>query len=362
MADLTPIKNIYQRMIEVQKAVQTVEKKETVKMSENDKGYKATSHDDVAALLHLPLAEAGIVLLPDIESYSTTEFQVEKKGYQNNPPTIQRWYRTDIKIICKWINADKPDDFIQSTGAAFALDTSDKSFAKAYSLAMKIVLLKVHLLESRDGEEQRPFDDENNAPKNAPKPKDKPSEAKKEPPAKPPEKHPRDFIMPTGEGVKGKKLAEIPVATLKKILAWAETEVVAKKGNAAAIKELLEITTNVKAMIPPDKPPQGPGPAKTDPFPPDDVQKHPPVENESQVRGAKPPKADPADFVIDRDIGDLDDIKGKALKQIPEATLKKIVIEIDASIKRTPPPDHVSQLFDISQAVKMFLKSVGVTV
>lgn len=156
--------NIYQRMIAVQKKVQTVLKNETVKMSENDKGYKAVTHDDVAALLHLPLAEAGIVLLPDIEKFSTSTF--DKVNQWGKSVT---WYRTDIEIICKWINADKPDDFIQSKGAAFALDTSDKSFAKAYSLAMKIVLLKVHLLESKDNEEQRPFDEQNTPDKQASK-------------------------------------------------------------------------------------------------------------------------------------------------------------------------------------------------
>lgn len=161
--------NIYQRMIAVQKKVQTVLKNETVKMSENDRGYKAVTHDDVAALLHLPLAEAGIVLLPDIEKFSTSTF--DKVNQWGKSVT---WYRTDIEIICKWINADKPDDFIQSKGAAFALDTSDKSFAKAYSLAMKIVLLKVHLLESKDNEEQRPFDEQNTPYKQASKQQQKP--------------------------------------------------------------------------------------------------------------------------------------------------------------------------------------------
>ena len=150
-------KNIYQRVIEVQKAVQTVLKNEKVEVR-GDRSYKAVTHDDVAALLHMPLAEAGIVLLPDVTEFVTTEFNIEKRGDQG--PYTQKWYRTDIKIKVKWINADMPDDFFESTGAAFALDTSDKSFSKAYSLALKIVLLKVHLLESRDSEEQRPFEND----------------------------------------------------------------------------------------------------------------------------------------------------------------------------------------------------------
>lgn len=149
-------KNIYHRLIEVQKKVVTVFKNETVKMYEGDKGYKAVTHDDVAKALHVPLAEAGIFMLPDVVDHSTTDFKQTNK--YNKEVT---WYRTDIKIKVKWINADKPDEFVESNGAAFALDTSDKSFAKAYSLALKIVLLKVHLLESTDDEEKRPYDDAN---------------------------------------------------------------------------------------------------------------------------------------------------------------------------------------------------------
>lgn len=162
MSQVEPIKNIYQRMADVQKKVQTVFKNETVKMYENDKGYKAVTHDDVAAALHTPLAECGIFMLPDVLDYSTTQFDKENQ-YKKNVT----WYRTDIKIKCKWINIDKPDDFIESSGGAFALDTSDKSYAKAYSLALKIILLKVHLLESKDGEEQRPFDEQNGNNKQA---------------------------------------------------------------------------------------------------------------------------------------------------------------------------------------------------
>lgn len=172
-------KNIYQRLIEVQKKVTSVTKNETVKMSEKDKGYKAVTHDDVAAVLHTPLAEAGIVLLPTVTSHTISDFEVQKYDNYNKREYKQKWYRTDLSISVKWINADNPEDFIESSGSAYALDTSDKSFAKAYSLALKIILLKVHLLESRDEEEQRPFDQD-------PKTENKPSQSQQQkPPAKP---------------------------------------------------------------------------------------------------------------------------------------------------------------------------------
>lgn len=152
---LAPPANIHQRILQVQKSVKAVVKNDEVQVAKN-RSYKAVSHDDVAALLHLPLAEAGIVLLPDVIFHKFSEFEFEKTW--NGETTKQKWHRCDLEINVKWINADDPKDFIESHSAAFALDTSDKCFSKAYSLALKICLLKVHLLESRDEEEARIFE------------------------------------------------------------------------------------------------------------------------------------------------------------------------------------------------------------
>lgn len=241
-------RNIYQRMVEVQKVVTSVQKNEVVKMHDNDRGYKAVTHDDVAAALHKPLADCGVFMLPDIESFETTQF--DKTNQYGKTVT---WYRTDIKILVKWVNVDSPEDFIQSRGAAFALDTSDKSFAKAYSLALKIVLLKVHLLESRDGEEERIFENEqghqtqkNQPPKNTQKqqapPAPKAQSATKPAPkvdeltqpfppdetAKPQDekvidpKDPGEFVVLFGNKTTGKKIRQIDEATLKEMLKYTE--------------------------------------------------------------------------------------------------------------------------------------------
>lgn len=153
------LKNVHQRMLEVQKKVTSVVKTETVKMNDRDKGYKAVSHDEVAAALHMPLAEAGIVVVPSVISHVFSEF-TKTKDY-NGVKTETQWYKTELTLSVKWINADNPSDFIESISAAIALDSSDKAFTKAYSLALKAALLKVHMLESRDDEEQRPLEKDN---------------------------------------------------------------------------------------------------------------------------------------------------------------------------------------------------------
>lgn len=382
--------NIYQRMVIVQKSVGEVQKRELVKMFENDKGYKAVSHDDVAEALHMPLAEAGVFMLPDIVKYETTMF--DKKNQYGKEVT---WYRTDLEIEVKWINVDKPDEFIKSKGAAFALDTSDKSFAKAYSLALKIVLLKVHLLASRDDEEQRRFEEingvdqkpqgrqQNNQNQTKGKAGEGPEKSNqgqagasahaKNPPQnnhktttqKPSPEH---YVMPVGsDGVKGKKLGELPTNVLGQILGGAEAALAKTPDNKGwkLIKANVELVIKGRsAKGSPDKSPEGEGSAPPEPdlndiFPEDEPQTSPPIENESQERQTKKPQ--PEDYVMPEDFG-VDGVGGKALKAIPEKELRQVVKNLDSAMKTTPPPGNVGELFGVRNQIVGFFKSMDLKV
>lgn len=362
--------NIWQRMTVVQKSVTTIQKNELVKMFENDKGYKAVTHDDVAAALHLPLAEAGVFMLPDIESFSTTSFEVTKPGYQNQPPKVQTWYRTDIKIIVKWVNIDKPEEFIQSTGAAFALDTSDKSFAKSYSLALKIVLLKVHLLESRDGEEQRPFDQDNHDQKPAQKQnqaanKTQGNQNKAKAPADPkPKIEPvvpvsaEQYILPKWGGSNaGKKLGEIDTPTLEKLRDHMKTQLTAKP-KPKHVGEIATAYAHVKAVIvdrnpPPDDIPENLPPKGADVHPEDDSQLFPPDETET------PPSID--EFMIPKGVlPALDDIAGIPLKQISEKELRAAQkILTDEMAKGPKSKISAGAGFELRNKITEFFNSFG---
>lgn len=236
-------RNIYQRILEVQKKVQTVFKNESVEITKNNK-YKAVTHDDVAALLHLPLAEAGIVLVPTVTEHTVSTFEVEKKGYNNGPNYKQLQYRVDLKISVKWVNAYDPEDFIESNGGAYAIDTSDKAYAKAYSLALKIVLLKVHLLESRDGEEHR------DAEKDVVYPRSNSQGQQAPPPWKTYEKfkgHFSDFIMPMGK-FKGKPLKQVDFDTLLAAKKWTKEQIV-KNPKPKNIAQLVDLNECLKKQI-----------------------------------------------------------------------------------------------------------------
>lgn len=370
-------KNIYQRMIDVQKAVSSVDKNEVVKMSENDRGYKAVTHDDVAAALHLPLANAGIVMLPDIVDFVTTEFNVEKPGWNGGPSRIQKWYRTDIKIKVEWINADEPTDRISSHGAAFALDTSDKSFAKAYSLALKIVLLKVHLLESRDNEEAREFERDEDPPagtkkqaqqKQAQAPKNQPpagtnSAAPITPKQSPPKSTP---VAPSAtadqlsnlralmesRGVNDQDVRDaVTVAYGVQltspgapffISSTAATELIGVLTTEDSTGETLKAWAAIKA----------------------EERKTPPKPADNKPR-ATAPGPDPALFVMpfgNDDPAKGDVVAGKPLGEIGEAKLKEIFAWTTLELKKAQKPPVRNELFQINTNIKAFLRERGVEV
>lgn len=354
-----PKKNIFQRMIEVQKLVTSVDKNETVKMHENDRGYKAVTHDDVAAALHLPLAQCGVFMLPDIEKYETSSF--DKVNQYGKSVT---WYRTDIEIKVQWINVDKPEEFITSKGAAFALDTSDKSFAKAYSLALKIVLLKVHLLESRDGEEQRPFDEQNNENKkgkgNQNQDQNNNQQSKPQGEQKPKDPvSPKDVVMPFGQA-QGKKLGDLDTATLEKAAGWLKSEM-AKDPKPKNIKQIAFIYAQVKAVLIDRNPP----PPQKDDIP----------ENMNQSTGEVPPEDEsqlfPPDDTSGPSIDDymipkgilpaLDGIAEIPLKKISEKELRAVQKILDDEMKKGP-KSNISTVvgFEIRNKITEFFKSMGV--
>ncbi len=352
-------KNIYQRMAEVQKRVQTIYKNETVKMYENDKGYKAVTHDDVAAALHVPLAECGIFMMPDVTEYETKEF--DKTNQYGKTVT---WYRTDMKIKVRWINIDKPEDFIETTGGSFALDTSDKSYAKAFSLALKIILLKVHLLESRDNEETRPFDEQNGGEKfgkdqqggrnnqsrgqNANTANDKNksnTQAKQENKGTQGKAQEKNDVPPKMSDDQSELIANLMI---KHSLEGLDLESFFMTGFAVKPDAVNSAQADYLIKL-----------LSVDIYSADELKNH--AAELKVKREARDKANDPADYIFPDRILSADSVfKGKKVREIPEKQLKAFVEATDADLKLDPKPVDYKLIFEANFKAKQFLKSVGV--
>ena len=139
--------NIYQRINNVMKAVQYVQKDSSV--SGGGANYKAVSHDQVVSVARQSLVDNGIMIFPNQVS---GEFLV-KRDLSAVPPVKMGLYSGTYEI--NFVNIDDGSDKITATIEAHANDNGDKAPGKALSYATKSAILKVLSLETGENDESR---------------------------------------------------------------------------------------------------------------------------------------------------------------------------------------------------------------
>ena len=121
-------RNIHHRIIEVMKEVEYIQKGD--KLVNNQ--YRYVSHDKVAGVLHMPMANAGI-----------TAYDVGIEHELVGNTTIE-------KVTTRFTNADDKSDFIEAVSIGYGIDKGDKGPGKAQSYGHKYNLLKTFGLETGD--------------------------------------------------------------------------------------------------------------------------------------------------------------------------------------------------------------------
>lgn len=138
-------RNIFQRINDVMKAVQYVQKDKHV--SGAGANYKAVTHDQVISVARSELVKAGIVIYPE---------QKENEMLQ------KRDLKLDIKMHLysgfydiHFVNIDDPKDRMTVSINAHAADNGDKAPGKCLSYATKSAILKALCLETGENDESR---------------------------------------------------------------------------------------------------------------------------------------------------------------------------------------------------------------
>lgn len=141
--------NIYQRINEVRKLIDYVQKDKDVSMG-TGKSYKAVSHDAVTALLRTHMVTFGIIMVPN--------FLDSELMPPDTAETKQRRYVANYNF--QFVNADDPEQSISVIMEAHAMDNADKAPGKALSYAAKYALLKLFNIETGEDEESRHQEEE----------------------------------------------------------------------------------------------------------------------------------------------------------------------------------------------------------
>jgi hypothetical protein len=125
-------KNIYQRLHEVMKEVSYVQKGD----KQVNGQYRFVSHDAVTGKIRPALLTHGVLSIPQ------------------NMKHVKDGNMTIIEMDIRFVNIDKPEDFIDVPSVGYGIDSQDKGVGKAISYAVKYGLLKALSLETGDDPER----------------------------------------------------------------------------------------------------------------------------------------------------------------------------------------------------------------
>lgn len=126
--------NICQRMIMAQHEAKAIKPKLS------GQKYNYLAHDDVTEEAKRVLNKNGVLFFPTIE-----KMQQDDRDQTNVIMTVR----------CTFINADRPEETIETISQSYGLDKQDKGPGKAYSYAVKFALQKALMLNTgEDIEEQ----------------------------------------------------------------------------------------------------------------------------------------------------------------------------------------------------------------
>ena len=135
--------NIYQKMSLATSKIETVIKSLTV--GEGKNSYKAVSDKDVNNAVKPVEAELGIYSYP-----------FERKIREETREEFTTKYGTTVSFVIKletvyrFVNIDKPEEFIDITTYGYGIDSQDKATGKAMTYSDKYALLKAYKIETGD--------------------------------------------------------------------------------------------------------------------------------------------------------------------------------------------------------------------
>lgn len=146
-------RNIYQRLSAAMTDVGYLQKDKDVAGQ-----YKSVSFAAFASAFRTAFVKHGILAIPIRQENSIRhlpKFDVRK----NNDGSIWKEadaFRSEIKLTTRLQNIDDKDDYVDVESFGAGIDNQDKDPGKAFTYALKHVLMKLLLIETGEGEES-PF-------------------------------------------------------------------------------------------------------------------------------------------------------------------------------------------------------------
>lgn len=144
--------NIFQKMSAVTAELQTVAKNLTVSAGGKNT-YKAVSERDIIDAVKPVEIKHGIYSYPHDRQIIESQTLESENEYQGKV-TKKTTFFSRIKTTYRFVNVDKPDEYIDMITFAEGIDPQDKGSGKAMTYADKYALMKAYKISTGDDPDQ----------------------------------------------------------------------------------------------------------------------------------------------------------------------------------------------------------------
>ena len=136
--------NIYQKMLAIEAELATVAKSLEIKAGANS--YKAVDEGDILRAVKPLENKYGVFSYP--KSRTVVESgTIESVDYKGN--TKKQLFER-IEVVYRFVNIDKPEEYIETTSYGDGIDSGDKSVGKTMTYADKYALMKSYKIATGD--------------------------------------------------------------------------------------------------------------------------------------------------------------------------------------------------------------------
>lgn len=143
--------NIYEKMRAITMEIATVAK--NLAVGEGRSSYKAVGEADVLAAVKPIEAKHGVYSYPYKRSVVESGEMVSKSTYNGQEKETRKLYLR-VETIYRFVNVEKPEEYIDITTYGDGVDTQDKAPGKAMTYSDKYALLKAYKIQTGDDPDQ----------------------------------------------------------------------------------------------------------------------------------------------------------------------------------------------------------------
>lgn len=144
--------NIYEKMLAATVEVGNVAKNLEVGIGKNR--YRATGEADVLAAVKKIEAKYGIYSYPISRKIVASDTYTTTKTYDNGNSAESTTLFMRLEIVYRFLNIEKPDEYIDIVSYGDGVDTNDKAPGKAMTYADKYALMKAYKIITGDDPDQ----------------------------------------------------------------------------------------------------------------------------------------------------------------------------------------------------------------